>query len=826
MSSTVGTCRSCGCPFAAATTVDTNEATTVSSSTSTSSGDRERECGTPVLLAPCGHTVCSSCWSRSPCQFPTSVATSPATCGSSTSQQQQQQPLECPPGTTASHKVMVVAAPPPETGTTQAQQQQQQQHLQQQQEQHQQQQQLGKECPLCKALVRAQKENKVLMGLLQLLQDLGCPLPKENEGVLGGDVATHTDPVAVTMCAECLEKKAVVWCEKDEVALCEECNSALHSSRVTKLHVRVAIEKRPPSSATTLWREPKCKLHPGKDLDIWCTQDRRLCCYLCKDFGSHKGHSVLFRDDACLAVKQELLDASCVNKTLSGSAESQVQAWEKMVNDLRSNAEKTRTQIQTAFSTIYKRAAERESQLLSVLDDAEGKLLGALQHQIDDTVLSIQESQEITDATTRLTNSNNSFSILQSLPTLQKFLSEAASSTRKCSISEPLLEIGVNLSFIHDLDAAQKFVSEFGSIAIVRDTPLKLEALSLSNSSATLKWGFEETTSSSSSPPVKHKRLQDMCFKVELRTQPPSNSSSTVNNFKQVYCGKEMQFQLTALQPATAYLVRVAGSPTSTSVDQKHPMDQLQAYCETEFKTLSAPQSGRRDFREPGKFTFTVPEGVSAIHAIAIGGGGAGGSYASQAVGGSGGGDSAVDGVVLAGGGKGSGTSKGHGGDGGYGSTASGGCGGGSASNGYGWTHGGGGACGGSAGEDRYGSYTSGGGVGGSTRLKYAGRGGNGGFPAQESSTQGTSGEAATPQSVTVTNIRQGWLYGGGGGGSYSWGGGGGGYSVVKDHPVTPGQVLNITVGSGGEPLTGSISDYTGGTGGHGLVVISWGQDP
>lgn len=236
---------------------------------------------------------------------------------------------------------------------------------------------------------------------------------------------------------------------------------------------------------------------------------------------------------------------------------------------------------------------------------------------------------------------------------------------------------------------------------------------------------------------------------------------------------------------------------------------------------------GRSEFKVPGHYEFVVPEGVHAISAIAIGGGGAGSAF--DDIKGGNGGESYIKGLLIAGGG----TSEGNkGGIGGKGTIANGGTGGSGDSNPF--SHGGGGAAGGSGGQDAANKVCSEqqGGMGGSTELKYAGRGGNGRgssqFKNQFCRTFGKSGVGAqeAPTPLSSGGGFPGRSYGGGGGGSNSGGGGGGGYSRIDNLPVTPGTTLIVHVGEGGKPVQGT-PPVIGGEGGSGLVIITWGsQEP
>ena len=126
------------------------------------------------------------------------------------------------------------------------------------------------------------------------------------------------------------------------------------------------------------------------------------------------------------------------------------------------------------------------------------------------------------------------------------------------------------------------------------------------------------------------------------------------------------------------------------------------------------------------------------------------------------------------------------------------------------------------------GSWYGGGGVGiygqgasgagdnaGSPAYQYRGQGGSGGTDA------GYQNPFYTSQSSSYYDYNAGF-YGGGGAGTYSVGGGGGGLGWKNNIAVTPGSSITVQVGAPGTP---NRPDDNSGYGGHGAVRVLWGKD-
>ncbi|XP_035673048.1 uncharacterized protein LOC118413629 [Branchiostoma floridae] len=221
--------------------------------------------------------------------------------------------------------------------------------------------------------------------------------------------------------------------------------------------------------------------------------------------------------------------------------------------------------------------------------------------------------------------------------------------------------------------------------------------------------------------------------------------------------------------------------------------------------TGSDGSKGQVKFTRSG--VFVVPDGVTAVDVICIGGGGGGRDDHAEILGaypyGGNGGNSSFGRYLTAEGGKGAKAGN-AGGEGGKGTVADGGQG------------GVGGGC--SAGAGAAGQTSGGGGglVPGSSTHPFCGAGGSSGGSSCGSEFEDMPPGKSGPGGEEPTS-RKGGQYGGGGG-SRAGGraGGGGGYSraVIR---VTPGERIAVTVGEAGTPHYAKPGD--------GVVVVAWGRE-
>ncbi|KAH3768049.1 hypothetical protein Pelo_140 [Pelomyxa schiedti] len=644
----------------------------------------------PILLSPCGHTVCSVCW------------------------------------TTAQSDAR---------------------HL----------------CPICRVEVAAWEKNLTTMGLLAVMEDAGFGLSATSENDKGGHNTLR--------CAECTANEATVWCPNEEIALCAQCDSLVHKLKVNESHKRISLALKPKQVLT----EAKCPRHPNKGLDMWSVDHKKLCCLLCKE---EDGDDATIRDTAHDEVLDTLLRTSRKIKTTLNS-----------VSDPKVGEDTERRRLKAD-------AVDKQKTLfLSQLDAMEAELSHALTESTKKILLERDKLHQIKDAIQHLRECPNNFSVLQTLTLLQNdedtqpLVDDFLEADDIC-LPEPL-QLG-KLTFVADSGMLEKVLSQCG-LYLFPFLELKCR---VQGTTATIK--LKETTTDVSIPKPK------LAYSYQGELLRGTKVLHEWNTKRNTYILEDLSLD-------TKYVVQVRATVGGPKLLAKQPQHST-GWIGTSFITQPC-----KVFSTPGKFTFKVPSGVTSINAIAIGGGGAGGSWGKlKPLKGTDGGDSMIEGIVTAGGGK-AGSSEPGGSQGGTGTKANGGDGGHSPEDGTKGSHGGGGA----AGEGRWRKD-------GAGRLKYAGCGGRGGAEARSWADQHpVSGKGARmPVAKKSKGGAPGWRYGGGGGGSLSCGGGGGGYSAVENYAVASRQKLAIVVGDGGKPARGDEGPidaiHVGGPGACGLVAIRW----
>lgn len=93
-------------------------------------------------------------------------------------------------------------------------------------------------------------------------------------------VQFECDPVveetfALPLCDNCQNDAATLYCPSDNARICTSCDEKLHShNKVVSRHIRVPLNQMPKPAA-------KCRLHPSKHYNMYCTVCHVPICYIC-----------------------------------------------------------------------------------------------------------------------------------------------------------------------------------------------------------------------------------------------------------------------------------------------------------------------------------------------------------------------------------------------------------------------------------------------------------------------------------------------------------------------------------------------------------------
>lgn len=113
-------------------------------------------------------------------------------------------------------------------------------------------------------------------------------------------LANEVKGLSESKCSLCSEVSTkVVYCNECKEHYCQQCVELAHR------HVHHSFEHCIQKASEEASDEPKCSVHPGNFLTLYCKEDEVLCCEQCFE-REHAGHTALRLEDA-VAVVQETL---------------------------------------------------------------------------------------------------------------------------------------------------------------------------------------------------------------------------------------------------------------------------------------------------------------------------------------------------------------------------------------------------------------------------------------------------------------------------------------------------------------------------------------
>eukprot|EP00090_Calanus_glacialis_P010609 TRINITY_DN19049_c0_g1_i1.p1 TRINITY_DN19049_c0_g1~~TRINITY_DN19049_c0_g1_i1.p1 ORF type:complete len:602 (-),score=134.15 TRINITY_DN19049_c0_g1_i1:284-2089(-) len=123
-------------------------------------------------------------------------------------------------------------------------------------------------------------KNFALMEMIERIQI------QENTDTYSQQFLERERELAVA-CDEVEEHMAVVYCTVCGTHLCEQCSELTHATRTLAKHRRIPLSEKPKE-------KPVCAYHTSHVMEFTCLEPdcsaAPLMCYICKDYGRHKGH--------------------------------------------------------------------------------------------------------------------------------------------------------------------------------------------------------------------------------------------------------------------------------------------------------------------------------------------------------------------------------------------------------------------------------------------------------------------------------------------------------------------------------------------------------
>ena len=152
------------------------------------------------------------------------------------------------------------------------------------------------------------KKNFALLELLEQIES-----SKDVSSIEEPNNQNESEPL--TKCDEDELHVAELFCTTCMTNLCSTCAKATHKPKTLSQHPLVPLSEKPKII-------PPCQLHHSHVLEFACLEDgcrnSPLMCYICKDYGAHKGHKHVLIELEADTIRKSISNAVQHVKTFSG----------------------------------------------------------------------------------------------------------------------------------------------------------------------------------------------------------------------------------------------------------------------------------------------------------------------------------------------------------------------------------------------------------------------------------------------------------------------------------------------------------------------------
>ena len=180
----------------------------------------------------------------------------------------------------------------------------------------------------------------------------------------------------VKKCELCEEQPATVLCSECCKCYCDECGGFVHSRNSLKGHKTEAI----PEGVVV---DARCPLH-NDALRMFCVDEVKLCCGICRVEDLHKGHSVVKVTD--IAQDNEVFSASDVRKRFADVLKSDDELDKKIeeaIESIRREGNEAGEKVKQTFIDVHKRLEEEEAKIMEELERVCNESEDVLQRNLD-----------------------------------------------------------------------------------------------------------------------------------------------------------------------------------------------------------------------------------------------------------------------------------------------------------------------------------------------------------------------------------------------------------------------------------------------------------
>ena len=238
------------------------------------------------------------------------------------------------------------------------------------------------------------------------------------------------------MKCEICEENAENLCLLCNSYLCEGCFKFIHQKNKNNQHKKEKIDPYVPIIT-------KCSIHPNNPVNLFCTNEKELCCSLCQFLNPHEGHKLIFINDE-ESLKKENLTFDSISNDFNKTNE-QISVLRKEVEEeiikINNLYEDTNKKVTAFFEEKHKKLLEEENNIIEKLNNQVTKTKEKLEYYLSECNEIIRINEKIQKGITKVKNDNEN-----NLRRTLSYISAVNKNNKKVNLllNQPLKNIKLN----------------------------------------------------------------------------------------------------------------------------------------------------------------------------------------------------------------------------------------------------------------------------------------------------------------------------------------------------------------------------------------------
>merc|ERR1719445_346148 len=227
---------------------------------------------------------------------------------------------------------------------------------------------------------------------------------QESASLVSGHQWLERERELAVVCDEDEEHVAVVYCTVCGSHLCEQCSQLTHNTRTLAKHKRIPLSEKPRE-------KPQCPYHTSHVMEFTCLEPdcnaTPLMCYICKDYGRHKGHKHNLLELEAEQVRGRMATAVQKMKKFMEEMGDTTRKMEQVLYEIRGDeteaeqsrspgtAEVARRRVRGYFQQLRDQLCAQEVAALTVVDTHVRDRMCSIRQQEEDMASVLSQVAEV-----------------------------------------------------------------------------------------------------------------------------------------------------------------------------------------------------------------------------------------------------------------------------------------------------------------------------------------------------------------------------------------------------------------------------------------------